>query len=128
MGKLISTTGQLIQTAPNFDPQVRADYEVASRAAKDYLAGHSGASIPIGSSLTDGRISDVNPQLNAVILNFGKNQGVKEGMSFVILRDTQQVATVKVVLARDLVCAAVVQNIQPKVTLKVGDRVMVSTL
>ncbi len=128
MGKLLSTTGQLLQTAPNFDPQVRGDYEVAARAAKDYLAGHSGASIPIGSSLNDGQISDVNPQLNAVILNLGKTQGVKEGMAFVIIRDNEQVGTVKVVLARDLVSAAYVENIKPNVTFKVGDRAVVSTL
>ena len=128
MGKLLSTTGQLIQTAPNFDPQVRADYEVASRAAKDYLAGRSGASIPIGTSLNDGQISDVNAALNSVILNLGKTQGVKEGMSFVILRGNEQIGTVKVVLARDLVSAAYVQNTKPNVTLKVGDKAVVSTL
>ena len=128
MGKLVSTTGQLLQTAPNFDPQVRADYEVAVRAAKDYLAGHSGSSIPIGSSLNDGQISDINPQLNAVIMNLGKTQGVKEGMSFVIIRDNEQIGTIKVVLTRDLVSAAYVENIKPNVNLKVGDRVVVSTL
>ena len=42
---------KLIQTAPNYDPKVRADYEVASRAAKDYLAGHNAAAIPLGNSL-----------------------------------------------------------------------------
>jgi len=126
LNKLLTTTGQMMQTAPNFDPQVRADYEVATRAAKDYLAGHFGASIPLGSSISDAKISDVNLELNVVILNVGKSVGVKEGMLFLLYQDAQQVGLVKVVLARDLVCAAIVQNIQPKVVLKVGDRAEIS--
>ena len=125
LDKLLDTTSQMIQTAPNFDPKVRSDYEVASRAAKDYLAGKSGAAIPLGSSLADGQISDVNPGLNAVIVNLGKNQGVKEGMPFLIYQDNQEVGTVKVVLARDLISAALVQSLKPNTVLKVGDRVAV---
>lgn len=127
LDKLLGTTSQMIQTAPNYDPKVRADYEVASRAAKDYLAGHSGAAIPIGDSLSEGRIADINPQLDTVILNLGKNQGVKEGMPFLIYRDNVEVGTVKVVLARDLVSAATVQSLRPNLVPKVGDRVEVAT-
>ncbi len=126
LGKLLTTTSQLMQTAPKFDPKVRADYEVATRAAKDYIAGHFGASIPLSGSISEAKISDVNPDLNVVILNVGKSVGVKEGMMFTLYQDTQQVGTVKVVLARDLVSAAMVQEIQPKVVLKIGDRAEVN--
>ncbi len=126
LDKLLTTTGQMLQTAPNFDPKVRADYEVAYRAAREYLAGHSGAAIPLGNSLSDGRISDVNPGLNAVILNVGKSQGVQEGMPFLIYRDNVEVGTVKIVLARDLVSAALVESLKPNTVLKVGDRVAVN--
>jgi len=127
LSKILNTTGQLLQTAPNFDPKVRADYEVASRAARDYLAGHSGSSIPLGSSIADAKIADLHPELNVVILNVGKTEGVKEGMLFALYQDAQQVGVVRVVLARDLVCAAMVQDIKAKVTLKVGDRAQVNT-
>jgi len=125
LDKLLSTTDQMLQTAPNYDPKVRADYEVASRSAKAYLAGHSGAAIPLGISLSDGRIADTNPDLNAVILNVGKTQGVKEGMPFLIFQDDVQVGTVKVVLARDLVSAAQVEELKPNTVLKIGDRAVV---
>jgi hypothetical protein len=125
LGKLLDTTERMIQTAPNYDPKVRADYEVASRSAKAYLGGHSGAAIPLASSLTDSRIADTNPDLNAVILNVGKSQGVKEGMPFIIFQDDVQVGTVKVVLARDLVSAAQVEELKPNTVLKVGDRAVV---
>ena len=123
--KILSSTELMLQTAPNYDPKVRADYEVATRAAKDYLAGRSAAAIPLGASLADGRISDINPQLNAVILNLGKSQGVKEGMPFVIYQGTEQIGTVKVVLAREVVCAALVQSLRPNAVLKIGDRATV---
>jgi hypothetical protein len=125
--KLLDSTNALLQTAPDYAPKVRSDYEVASRSAKEYLAGHSGAAIPIGESLADGRIADVNPDLNAVVLNVGKTQGVKEGMPFLIYRDADQLATVRVVLARDLVSAALIETIKPNTTLKIGDRAAVQT-
>jgi hypothetical protein len=125
LDKLLDTTDQMIQTAPNYDPKVRADYEVASRGAKAYLAGRSGAAIPLASSLIDGQIADINPDLNAVILNLGKNQGVKEGMPFIIYQDNVEVGTVKIVLARDQVSAAQVENLKPNTVLKVGDRAVV---
>jgi hypothetical protein len=125
LDKLLVTTDQLLQTAPNYDPKVRADYEVASRSAKDYLAGRNAAAIPLASSLADGQIADTNPELNAVILNLGKNQGVKEGMPFLIYQDNVEVGTVKVVLARDQVSAAQVESLKPNTVLKVGDRAAV---
>jgi hypothetical protein len=123
--KLLDSTNALLQTAPDYTPKVRADYEVASRSAKEYLAGHSGAAIPIGESLADGRIADINPELNSVVLNVGRSQGVKEGMPFIIYRDAEQLATVRVVLARDLISAALIEKIRPNTELKIGDRAMV---
>ena len=125
LDKLITSTQMLLKTAPNYDPKVRADYEVAMRSSRDYLAGRNGTAIPIGLSLTDGQIADFNPKLNAVVLNLGKAQGVKEGMSFLVFQDTTQVGTVRVVLARDLVSAGLVDSLQPNAVLKVGDRVTV---
>jgi hypothetical protein len=125
LDKLIASTQTLMKTAPHYDPKVRADYEVAMRASRDYLAGRNGTAIPIGLSLMDGQIADLNPALNAVVLNVGKSQGVKEGMPFLIFQDNAQVGTVKVVLTRDLVSVGLLENLQPHVTLKVGDRVAV---
>ena len=125
--KLLDSTKALLQTAPDFSPKIRADYEVTSRSAMEYLAGHSVASIPVGDSLAEARIADVNPDINAVVLNVGKNQGVKEGMPFLIYRDADLLATVRVVLARDLVSAALIETIKPAATLKIGDRAEVRT-
>jgi hypothetical protein len=125
LDKLMTTTTQLLKTAPNYDPKTRADYEVARRASRDYLAGHDGSAIPLGLSLSDAQVADSNPKLNAVVLNVGKAQGVKEGMPFFVYQNNAQVGRVKIVLARDLVSAALVESLQPNVTLKVGDRVAV---
>jgi hypothetical protein len=127
LDKLLSTSDQLLQTAPNFDPKIRADYEIATRSAKAYMAGHSGAAIPLGVTLADARVADANPDLNSVVLNVGRNQGVKEGMPFLIYEDTTEVGTVKVVLARDLVCAAQVESVRPNKLIRVGDLAKVQT-
>jgi hypothetical protein len=127
LDKLLTTSDQMIATAPNFDPKVRADYEIATRSAKALMAGHSGAAIPLGTTLADARVADANPDLNAVVLNVGKNQGVKEGMPFLIYEDATEVATVKIVLARDLVSAAQVESLRPKQTIRVGDLAKVQT-
>ena len=127
LDKLRTTTEALLKTAPNYDPKIRGDYEVAVRASREYIAGHNGTSIPIGISLGDAKVADLNPQLNAVVLNVGTAQGVKEGMPFLVYQNNAQVGVVKIVLARELVSAALVESLQPKVTLKVGDRVAVET-
>ena len=67
----------------------------------------------------------VNPDLNAVVLNIGKSQGVKEGMPFRVYRDETEIGTVKVVLAREMVSAALVESVQQGITMKIGDRVEV---
>ena len=127
LNKLLVTSDQMLATAPKYDPKLRAEYEEATLGAKAYLGGGSGASIPLASSLADGQISDTNPELNAVILNLGKNQGVKEGMPFLIYQNDVPVGTAKVILARDLISAAQVENLKPNTVLKVGDRVAVET-
>jgi len=125
LDRLRTTTEALLKTAPHYDPKTRADYEVAMRASRDYLAGRNGTAIPLGLSLADAQVADLNPQLNAVVLNVGKAQGVKEGMPFLIYQHNLQVGRAKIVLARDLISAALVEELQPNVTLKIGDRVAV---
>jgi hypothetical protein len=125
LDKLLGSTEQLLQTAPNYLPKTRSDYEEATRAAKDYLAGHEAAAIPMGVSLSEGQICDVNDQLNAVVINLGKSQGVKEGMTFNVYRDNAQLGTMKIILARDLVSAGLVENLKADTHLKAGDRVAV---
>ncbi len=125
LDRLLATSEHLLRTAPHYTPESRADYEVASRSAKDYLAGREAGSLPVGLSLTDGQVVDINAGLNAVILNLGKSLGVKEGMPFRVFQNSVQVGTVKVVLARQFVSAALIDTLKPHVVLKVGDRVAV---
>jgi len=127
LDKILASSDQMLQTAPKYDPKVRAEYEVASRSARDYLVGRSGTAIPLAPSLSDGKIADINQELSAVVLNFGKSLGVKEGMPFVIYQNNVKVGTIKIVLARDLVSAGLVASLKPNTVLKIGDRVAVDT-
>jgi hypothetical protein len=125
LNELLVSSDQMLATAPNYDPKLRAQYEEATRASKAYLSGNSGAAFPIGATLNDGKIADTNPDLNAVILNLGKSQGVKEGMHFSIYQDNVEVGTVKIMVARDLISSAAVEKLKPNTVLKVGDRAAV---
>lgn len=127
LDKLLNTSDKMLQSAPNYDPKVRAEYEVASRSAKALLAGHSGAAVPIGTTLADGRILSTRPEINAVMLNLGKNQGVKEGMNFLVYQDDVEIGMVKVMLTRDLVSAASVMGLKPGAAVRMGDRVAIQT-
>ena len=53
--------GGLLKSAPKYNPKVRADYEVARRASRDYLTGRNGTAIPFGISLADAQVADLNP-------------------------------------------------------------------
>ncbi len=127
INKLLVSSDGMLATAPKYDPKLRAQYEEATRSAKAYLAGRSGSSVPLADSLSNGQIADVNQELDAVILNLGKNQGVKEGMLFLIYQNNVSVGQAKVVLARDLISAAQVESLKPNTVLKIGDRVAVET-
>jgi hypothetical protein len=125
MDKLVKTSKLLIQTAPHYDPKVRADYEVACRTAADLLEGHTAASIPLAGSLVTAQVADVNLDLRAVILNVGKSQGTIEGMPFIIYQNDEPIGIVKVVMVRPLVSLALIQNLMKGATLAKGDKAVV---
>jgi hypothetical protein len=124
--KLTVATQKVLKGANGVDAQARAEYEVALRTAREVLSGKGKASIPLGSDLSNGQIVDLNPQLNAVILNLGSAKDVKVGMPFRVLRGNQVIGRVKVFQTREQVSAALVEGVQKEFELKVGDRVAVA--
>jgi hypothetical protein len=120
--KIVTLSHELLQTAPKFDPQVRAEYEVACRSARELLDGKGVAPIPLANSLTDARVVSIDLKLGAVILNVGKNLGTLDGFPFEVKDQTGKViALVRVVYVRPSVCIANIERCDPKVNLKEGD-------
>jgi hypothetical protein len=125
---LLATSQDLIRDAQSLNPQKRAEYEVAVRMATSVIEGKGQSFIPVASSLKDGQIVDLNGELKTVVINLGKNQGVREGMPFWVLRQDKVIGRLTVILARSQLSAALVdQSVGGKANLKVGDRVAVAT-
>lgn len=124
---LLAASEDLIRDAQQLNPQKRAEYEVAVRMAKSVLEGRGQGSIPIGTSLKDGKIVDLNGELKTVVINLGKSQGVKEGMPFWVIRNEKVIGRLMVVIVREQLSAALVDlSSVDKTNLKVGDRVAVA--
>ena len=74
-------------------------------------AGDRGVILPgVALSEKEYRVLDVNKELGMVILNGGKQDGVKAGMQFAVIEQGRAVAQVRIVDVRAAVAGAVVQE------------------
>jgi len=114
--------------AQSVDPEARAQLERELRSASEMLGATSrGAETEaVGSSLTDGMVVDVKPELSLVVANVGETHGVKIGMPFRVLREGKTIANVRVVDVRDRISGAVVNELNNVTdSVRVGDRLRV---
>jgi hypothetical protein len=79
-----------------------------------------------GGTLLAAQVVDVNQRLQMVVLNAGRQQGVRVGMPFVVLRGDRVVARVKVLEVRPRMCGALVEQVDNGIKLQVGDHVQVT--
>ncbi|SDU26111.1 hypothetical protein SAMN05444156_2922 [Verrucomicrobium sp. GAS474] len=124
--QLLDSGREVLKGTTGIDLQKRNDYEVASRAAAEFLALRKEPGVPIAGDLGQMQVVHVNGDLGAVILNAGAELGVNPGMPFRIVRDGQTIGTVRAFEVREKVCAAVVETIASGKELKSGDRVAVA--
>ncbi len=64
---------------------------------------------------------DVNPNLRVVVLNVGLLQGARVGMPMVVLHGDRVVAELRIVEVRQRICGALIERMEKKVTLNMGD-------
>jgi hypothetical protein len=95
--------------------------EVAAAAA--LLAQPASTELPamVAGRLAAAKVVDVNPQLRAVVLDVGGQQGVRVGMPFLVLRGDRVVAELRVVEVRTRVSGALIEHVEKGVTLRAGD-------
>lgn len=101
----------------------RADVEAAVSAADDALGiGTQIEKAPQATgTLHDARIVSVKKDFGVVVLNVGREHGVRIGMPFEVRRVDRPIGSVLVVDVRDNICAALVQHLHvsddpPRVT------------
>ena len=82
----------------------RQAYESGGGGGGDWMPGTPGA------GETEYRIVDVNKGLGMAVLNAGRRQGVRPGMTFAVMQGDRSVATLRVVDARGAVAGAVIET------------------
>ena len=136
--ELVSTLTRLVKIldgiAKDGDPEVklvvagemkRVD-DALTRAAVGGALGDGTAQSEEPATLLKGKVSAVKPDLDCVIINLGAKQGVKVGMPFRVKRGDKEVATIRVVDARQTFSGTVIQKkLSDKETVKLGDTITI---
>lgn len=125
---------RFLKNAENSDGDARMGLETEMRSTSETLgvpaAGRFQKQLPeaqpVAATLTDGMVLSVKEEYALVIANLGREQGVKIGMPFQILRGDERIGSVRVVDVRDKISGAVIQDLNDsKAKIKVGDRLRV---
>jgi|GEM_PF-3890850 hypothetical protein len=77
-------------------------------------------------TLETAQVVDVNARLQVVVLNVGREAGVRIGMPFLVLRGDRLIGRVRVVEVRRQVCGARIEEVDKGVTLAAGDAARVA--
>lgn len=119
---------RFIKTAVSTDAEARLAVEVEMRAANDAMGLPSSEMVeaaPVTSTLTDAMVISVKDEIGLVVANVGSKQGVKIGMPFEVSRKGARLGVVRVVDVRQKISGAVIQDLNPKERVKVGDKLRV---
>jgi len=108
----------------NASPETHAAMERELAAANGALALASGEKTASQDRpLTDARVVSYDSEIGLVVLNAGRNSGVRVGMPLNVKRDEKPVCTALVVDVRDSIAGALLQEVVSTQEVKVGDRV-----
>jgi hypothetical protein len=114
-----------LKSSQGGDAQARMDVETQLRGTNQLVA-RSTTAVPQGEpSLMDGSVISIKDEWSFVVANIGERQGVKIGMPLRVLHGDRKIATVRVVDARQRICGAVIQEMDSKENIRVGDRLQV---
>lgn len=119
---------RFIKTAVSTDAEARLAVEAEMRAANDAMGLPSSEmveAVPATSTLTDAMVISVKDEIGLVVANVGSRQGVKIGMPFEVSRKGARIGVVRVVDVRQKISGAVIQDLNPKEKVKVGDKLRV---
>jgi hypothetical protein len=107
------------------DAQARMEVETQLRSTNQ-LAGRPTTTRPeVEPSLMEGSVISLKDEWSFVVANIGEKQGVRIGMPLRVLRGDRKIATVKVIDVRQRICGAVIQEMDSKEKIRVGDRLQV---
>ena len=107
------------------DAQARMEVEAQLRSTNQLVAGATAAGSEAEPSLMEASVISLKDEWSFVVANIGEKQGVRIGMPLRVLRGDRKIATVRVIDVRQRICGAVIQEMDSKEKIKVGDRLQV---
>ncbi len=114
-----------LSTAETTDFEARLDVETQLRKSADalgFLPSDAETASPLPSSLLAAGVLSIKEEWGLVVLNVGREHGVKSGMLFRINRNGQPIARVRVGWVRESISGAVIQELDlGKERIRVGD-------
>jgi hypothetical protein len=114
-----------LKTSQGGDAQARMDVEAQLRGSNQLVSRSTGltpAASEAEPSLMDSSVISVKDEWSFVVADIGEKQGVKIGMPLRVLRGDRTIATLRVIDVRQRICGAVIQEMDSKEKIKVGDR------
>lgn len=133
LDNLVAAVDAFRKSTSTGDAESTLAVETAMRAAKKARGiTDNGSEKPLEkspvapASANEGKVMATKEELALIVANIGRNEGVRIGMPFRVVRDDKQIATVRVVDVRDRICGAVVQDLSSENTrIQVGDRLII---
>ena len=114
-----------LKTSQGGDAQARMEVETQLRSTNELVTRSANAAPEPEPTLMDGSVISVKEEWSFVVANVGQKQGVKIGMPMRVLRGDRKIATLRVVDVRQRICGAVIQDMDSKEKIRVGDHLQV---
>jgi len=131
MQRLIEATGVLLEKSDGVDPAARrlveAEKNDAVQALQSLKPEVETSTTNRVESADTGKVLDFNKELQLVVINLGRVNGVRIGMPFLVLQGDAVAAHVKVVDVREKISGALIETWDRSAAIQVGDRVKLNT-
>lgn len=126
LAQLSEASVAYLQTTVSPQPEAQAALERELTAASQALSAATLADASATATarrLDDGRVVSIDSEIGLVVVNVGRQSGVRVGMPLNVSREGKPVGTALVVDVRDSIAGALLQDVVTDQEVKVGDRI-----
>lgn len=126
LAQLSEASVAYLQTTVSPQPEAQAALERELTAASQVLSAATLADASTTATarrLDDGRVVSIDSEIGLVVVNVGRQSGVRVGMPLNVSREEKPVGTALVVDVRDSIAGALLQDVVTDQEVKVGDRI-----
>ncbi len=123
LAELSESVVSYLQTVVSTDPQAQSRLDQALATAGGALGDATRGTAETSRQLTDGQVVSVDSEIGLVVLNVGRESGVRIGLPIELKRDERSIGTALVVDVRESISGALMQETSASDGIRVGDRI-----